>query len=108
MPGIDGGGVTSPRTVVAAAAKRLVGTSPRLAETTLGEDPQRPPQPAAAGPPGGAWTSADTFVMTWQFIETAFRDTVACRLDGDELLIDRSVNINAGPLSLPTFHGTPA
>jgi len=56
----------------------------------------------------GEWKDVDTFVMTWQFIESAFRDTVTCRLEGDQLLIDRKVNVNNGPLSVPTIRGAPA
>jgi CubicO group peptidase (beta-lactamase class C family) len=56
----------------------------------------------------GEWKDADTFVMTWQFIESAFRDTVTCHLEGDQLLIDRKVNVNNGPLSVPTIRGVPA
>jgi CubicO group peptidase (beta-lactamase class C family) len=53
----------------------------------------------------GEWKDEDTFVMTWQFIESAFRDTVTCHLAGDQLLIDRKVNVNNGPLSVPTIRG---
>lgn len=51
---------------------------------------------------GGQWTAPDTFQMTWQFAETAFRDTVLCRFSGDALTFDRSVNVNSAALSLPT------
>jgi CubicO group peptidase (beta-lactamase class C family) len=56
----------------------------------------------------GEWKDADTFVMTWQFIESAFRDTVTCHLEGDQLFMDRKVNVNNGPLSVPTISGVPA
>jgi hypothetical protein len=43
--------------------------------------------------------------MTWQFAETAFRDRVVCRFDGDRMSLDRSVNINSAATSLPTISG---
>ncbi len=55
---------------------------------------------------GGRWTSPDTFEMIWQFAETAFRDTVVCRFDGDTMTFDRSVNVNSAALSLPTVRST--
>jgi CubicO group peptidase (beta-lactamase class C family) len=53
---------------------------------------------------GGQWTDPDTFQMTWQFAETAFRDTVVCRYANDTVTFDRSVNVNSAALSLPTVH----
>jgi CubicO group peptidase (beta-lactamase class C family) len=53
---------------------------------------------------GGQWTAPDTFQMTWQFAETAFRDTVVCRFTDDTVTFDRSVNVNSAALSLPTVH----
>ncbi len=38
---------------------------------------------------GGRWLDERTFEMTWQFVETAFRDKVVCRFDGDSVTIDR-------------------
>lgn len=55
---------------------------------------------------GGQWTAPDTFEMTWQFAETAFRDTVVCRFAGDGLSFDRSVNVNSAARSLPTVRAT--
>jgi hypothetical protein len=45
--------------------------------------------------------------MTWQFVETAFCDRVTCRLEHGTLYVDRSVNVNAGPLQRPTLTGHP-
>jgi CubicO group peptidase (beta-lactamase class C family) len=50
----------------------------------------------------GQWTKPGTFQMTWQFAETAFRDTVVCRFTDDTLTFDRSVNVNSAATSLPT------
>lgn len=55
---------------------------------------------------GGRWTAPDTFEMIWQFAETAFRDTVVCRFDGDAMSFDRSVNVNSAAMSLPTVRST--
>ncbi|WBX85115.1 serine hydrolase domain-containing protein [Sphingosinicella microcystinivorans] len=55
---------------------------------------------------GGRWIAPDTFEMIWQFAETAFRDTVVCRFEGDAMTFDRSVNVNSAALSLPTVHST--
>jgi hypothetical protein len=54
---------------------------------------------------GGRWLDDSTFEMTWQFVETAFRDRVVCRFNGDAMTLDRSVNVNSGDLSRPTLHG---
>lgn len=36
----------------------------------------------------GNWTNADTFVMTWRFIETAHYDQVTCRFDGNSVQVE--------------------
>ncbi len=36
----------------------------------------------------GTWQDANTFVMTWRFIETAHYDTVTCRFDADTVTVD--------------------
>lgn len=54
---------------------------------------------------GAVWTDPNTLRMTWQFVESAFRDTVICRFDGDAMTLDRSVNVNSAALSLPTLRG---
>jgi CubicO group peptidase (beta-lactamase class C family) len=51
------------------------------------------------------WTDADTLQMTWIFVESAFRDTVTCRFEGDRLRYSRRVNVNSGPLSQPDITG---
>jgi CubicO group peptidase (beta-lactamase class C family) len=53
----------------------------------------------------GAWSDARTFVMSWSFVETAFRDTVTCVFEGPWLRLDRSVNVNSADTSLPTLDG---
>ena len=53
----------------------------------------------------GEWTDERTFVMTWIFVETAFRDTVTCQFEGPALRFDRRVNVNSADLSLPTLLG---
>ncbi len=53
----------------------------------------------------GEWRDNNTFVMSWSFVESAFRDTVTCRFSGPHLLIDRTTNVNSGLLALPTLQG---
>ncbi len=50
----------------------------------------------------GAWGHPSDFVMTWCFLEFAFRDTVRCRFDADTVAFDRSVNLNMGSTQRPT------
>jgi len=54
---------------------------------------------------GAVWRNPDELEMTWQYVETAFRDTVVCRFEGDRVAIDRRVNVNSGELKLPTLSG---
>jgi hypothetical protein len=55
---------------------------------------------------GARWLAPDRLEMTWQFVETAFRDTVLCTFNGDSVSIDRSVNLNSAERSLPTLTAT--
>ncbi|WP_372784646.1 serine hydrolase domain-containing protein [Phenylobacterium sp.] len=50
---------------------------------------------------GGRWLDAETFEMTWQFVETSFRDRVVTKFEADSLVFARSVNINSGELVRP-------
>jgi hypothetical protein len=59
-------------------------------------------QPVIAG---ARWLAPDKLEMTWQFVETAFRDTVLCRFTGNKVAIDRSVNLNSAETRLPTLTG---
>lgn len=52
---------------------------------------------------GGRWVDEASFEMTWQFVETAFRDRVVIRFKGDRARLDRSVNVNSGRLLTPTI-----
>lgn len=54
---------------------------------------------------GGHWGTPDRFDMTWQFIESGFRDAASLTFDGDTVRYDRRVNINSGPLARPTIPG---
>lgn len=60
-------------------------------------------QPVIAG---ARWLAPDRLEMTWQFVETAFRDTVLCTFTGNKVAIDRSVNLNSAETRLPTLIGT--
>lgn len=50
---------------------------------------------------GARWIAADTLEIVLHFVESAFRDTILCRIDGDRLTIDRSVNINSADRAWP-------
>lgn len=53
----------------------------------------------------GVWADERTFIMSWSFVETAFRDTVVCVFEGPSLRLDRSVNVNSAGTALPTLTG---
>jgi CubicO group peptidase (beta-lactamase class C family) len=53
----------------------------------------------------GEWRDDRTFIMTWSFVETAFRDTIICFFEGPSLRFDRQVNVNSAETSLPTLTG---
>jgi hypothetical protein len=46
----------------------------------------------------GSWRDLRTFVMTWTFDESAFRDTVTCTFEGPQMRFSRSVNVNSSAL----------
>ena len=51
------------------------------------------------------WLEERTLEMSWVFVETAFRDRVVCRFDGDGMTVERSVNVNTGAMSRPALSG---
>ncbi|MGY4169853.1 sigma54-dependent transcription regulator [Bradyrhizobium sp. USDA 4503] len=51
----------------------------------------------------GTWRDLRTFVTTWTFVESAFRDTVTCTFEGPQMRFARSVNSLA--LDMPTLMG---
>ncbi|MFK5151202.1 hypothetical protein ACI4CU_28015, partial [Klebsiella pneumoniae] len=53
----------------------------------------------------GTWRDLRTFVMTWTFVESAFRDTVTCTFEGPQMRFARSVNVNSSALDMPTLMG---
>ncbi|HEY1609681.1 MAG TPA: serine hydrolase [Paraburkholderia sp.] len=44
------------------------------------------------------WVDRQCLRMVWIYPETAFRDTVECRLQEDRIHFTRTVNVNSGPL----------
>ncbi|MEM6999948.1 MAG: serine hydrolase [Pseudomonadota bacterium] len=54
----------------------------------------------------GYWWDKSTFAMTWQFVETAWVDTVVCRFHAQHISIDRRTNANYAPTVAPTLRGT--
>jgi len=56
----------------------------------------------------GEWLDERTFVMSWTFVESAFRDTVTCRFASRYLRLDRNVNVNSSATEMPTLTGARA
>ncbi|MFJ3366445.1 serine hydrolase domain-containing protein [Streptomyces anthocyanicus] len=56
----------------------------------------------------GTWSSPTAFTMTWQFVDTPFRDTVVLDFTADAVRLTRSVNVNSGPTTRPTLDGRAA
>jgi hypothetical protein len=54
---------------------------------------------------GARWVTPDRLDMSWIFLESAFRDTVECRFDGDRIRLSRRVNVNSGGLTQPDLIG---
>lgn len=52
---------------------------------------------------GARWLSPGRLEMTWQFVETAFRDTLVCSFVDGGVSVDRRVNVNSAETSLPTL-----
>jgi hypothetical protein len=53
----------------------------------------------------GTWRGLRTFVMTWTFVESAFRDTVTCTFEGPQMQFSRSVNVSPSAHETPTLMG---
>lgn len=66
----------------------------------------RPPSQRVVA--GARWTAPDTLEMTWQFVETAFRDTLVCTFTDASVAVDRSVNVNSAETRLPVLNGRTA
>ena len=54
---------------------------------------------------GAVWEDDRTLVMTWVFVETAFRDQVVLRFADQTVRLSRSVNVNTAALSRPALQG---
>ncbi len=54
---------------------------------------------------GGTWKDSDTLELTWQFVESSFRDTIVCHFDDKSMTFDRRVNVNSASLTRPTIRG---
>jgi CubicO group peptidase (beta-lactamase class C family) len=55
---------------------------------------------------GARWLAPNRLEMTWQFVETAFRDTLLCTFNANSVTIDRSVNLNSAESRLPPLVAT--
>jgi hypothetical protein len=49
--------------------------------------------------------SPDVLELTWHFLESPFIDNLTLRFDGDEVVLEHRVNVNAGPTALPPARG---
>jgi hypothetical protein len=48
------------------------------------------------------WRDEATLELTLRFVETPFTQTILCRVEGDEILLERTVNVAFGsPQSTP-------
>ena len=61
----------------------------------------RPPQQRVVA--GARWLSPQKLEMVWQFVETAFRDTLLVDFAEGRVTVDRSVNVNSAETHLPTL-----
>ena len=53
----------------------------------------------------GQWWDDHTFEMTWQFVETAWVDTLRVQFYDDRISVDRWTNANYAPMVAPTLRG---
>ena len=51
------------------------------------------------------WSAGDTISMEWRYPEMAFCDFLTLRFSGDQLWVDRRVNVNSQATSRPTVVG---
>ena len=54
---------------------------------------------------GGSWQDENTFVMTWCFFESTFRDTVICVFSDQGVSMERRTNVNSEALVRPLIVG---
>jgi CubicO group peptidase (beta-lactamase class C family) len=62
-------------------------------------------QPNGKVAASGAWTDADTFTVKLCFYETPFIQTVTCQFAGDQVTVNRKMNVGFGPTERPTLVG---
>lgn len=73
---------------------------PALTRTTLR---RRDPEDVLVS---GAWTSPDTYVLTFRFVESPFVVTATATVSGDALVVEGGFNVAFGPTDLPMLRGT--
>ncbi|WP_329453932.1 serine hydrolase domain-containing protein [Streptomyces sp. NBC_01497] len=49
--------------------------------------------------------AVDVLHLTWHFLETPFIDRLTLTLEADGVIVERQVNVNAGPTGLPAVRG---
>jgi hypothetical protein len=67
--------------------------------TALGN---RPPRKVAAS---GAWTEEDIYTIKLCFYETPFVQTVTWKFAGDQVTVNRKMNVGFGPTESPVLVG---
>jgi hypothetical protein len=53
----------------------------------------------------GAWADDETYCLQVYFIETSYRLTFECRVSGDSLTLNSSLNVSFGPTERPHLTG---
>ncbi|MFV3289672.1 serine hydrolase domain-containing protein [Pseudomonas sp. NY11955] len=54
---------------------------------------------------GARWVTPTTLEMQWIYVASAFRDTVRCTFEEDQVTWERSVNVNSGARAHPVLRG---
>ena len=53
----------------------------------------------------GAWTDDSTYAMKLCFYETPFVETITCKFSGDQVTVNRKLNVSFGPTERPVLTG---
>jgi hypothetical protein len=53
----------------------------------------------------GSWADEDTYAMKLCFYETPFVQTITCKFSGDQVTVNRKMNVGFGPTEHPALQG---
>jgi CubicO group peptidase (beta-lactamase class C family) len=53
----------------------------------------------------GVWTDDSTYVITIAFVETPYVETITCKFAGDQVTLNRKLNVGFGPTERPALTG---